>query len=195
MEENLTKGMILLDVGAEHGWMSAIYAGFVGAENMCLFEPCPEVWPNIKATWEANKLELPMITACGFLGEIEHLSLTCNERLWPEEAKADKLIENMKYRNIWGQGEETPQSTIDKLPFIPAAITIDVEGAELSVLRGAEQTLRKKRPVVWVSLHEKAMAEFYQHTPQQVQDFMKSCGYDGQFLGFDHEDHWIFMPR
>jgi FkbM family methyltransferase len=195
MEETLKKGTILFDVGAEHGWMSAIYAGFVGAENMCLFEPCPEVWPNIKATWEANKLEFPMMTACGFLGDVEHLSLSCNLSAWPEEAKADKLIENMKYRNIWGQGEDTPQSTIDKISVKPGAITIDVEGAELSVLRGAEETLRNVRPVVWVSLHEKAMAEFYQHTPAQLQEFMASCRYNGTFLGFDHEDHWLFTPR
>jgi hypothetical protein len=34
METNLRKGDILFDIGSETGWASAIYARFVGPENM-----------------------------------------------------------------------------------------------------------------------------------------------------------------
>lgn len=35
----------------------------------------------------------------------------------------------------------------------PAAVKIDVEGAELEVLRGGEETLRRCRPVIFLSTH------------------------------------------
>jgi hypothetical protein len=68
MRANLKEGDTLFDVGAEAGWISAIYAQFVGGGNMVLVEPCAELWPSIKATWEANELGIPRLTACGFFG-------------------------------------------------------------------------------------------------------------------------------
>ncbi len=35
----------------------------------------------------------------------------------------------------------------------PSAVKIDVEGAELAVLRGGEETLRRDRPVIFLSTH------------------------------------------
>src|SRR6266705_5885082 len=54
MEERLQKGDILFDIGVADGCVSAIYAQIVGAENLCLFEPEPVVWANIRALWEEN---------------------------------------------------------------------------------------------------------------------------------------------
>jgi FkbM family methyltransferase len=50
-------------------------------------------------------------------------------------------------------------------------VKIDVEGAELLVLRGAREILRKQRPCV-VFEHGKGAAEYYDTTPQNVYDFL-----------------------
>src|SRR5579859_2107197 len=67
MEANLHKGDILFDVGCELGWQSAIYARFVGPENMCLFEHVRELWPTIKEIWKMNGYEFPLTTSCSFV--------------------------------------------------------------------------------------------------------------------------------
>ena len=204
MEENLKPGDILFDVGAEVGWISAIYAQFVGAENMVLFEPVPENWKNLRTTWEQNGLSLPRLTACGLLSNEEKLSFVCNDRAWPEEAKGDLLIESVKYRHIDENAHNSPQTTIDRLvehgAFIgqlrPNAITIDVEGAELIVLQGAKQTLLDTRPLVWVSLHEGWVNRpGVDPKDQDVLDFMQGLGYSAEKLGVDHESHVMFRPR
>jgi FkbM family methyltransferase len=42
-----------------------------------------------------------------------------------------------------------PVMTLDDYDFEPALMKIDVEGAELDVLRGAEQTIRRHKPVIF----------------------------------------------
>jgi len=200
MEENLKRGDILFDVGAEIGWISAIYAQFVGAENMCLFEPCVELWPSLMETWRANELQTPKCCTKAFLAHSEQPGIiTIHHGSWPKEAKAGKILTNTKFRHINEDGKDIPRLTLDGFVSLtgyrPNAITIDVEGAELMVLRGAEKTMREIRPLVWVSIHEDAVIERYQQNPKDIYALMESLGYDGTNLGFDHEAHWLYRPR
>jgi hypothetical protein len=72
----------------------------------------------------------------------------------------------------------------DVLPedYTPTLIKIDVEGAELGTLRGAEQTLRNHRPVLLLE-HGLGSADFYDTRPEQVHDFLTELGY--RIFGLD----------
>jgi FkbM family methyltransferase len=201
MEANLKKGDVLYDIGSENGWVSAIYAQFVGAENMCLFEPCAELWPNIKETWYANDLPIPLLAAPGFLSDIGKGSFGFWSGQWPGVANAASLLANTKFQHL-DENPETPSAAMDDLVdmlgsrFTPDAITIDVEGAELSVLQGAQHTLEDARPLVWVSLHQGYVNRPGVHIlDQDVFNFMNAMGYENEFLGADHERHIFFRPR
>lgn len=66
----------------------------------------------------------------------------------------------------------------DALPadHAPALIKIDVEGAELQVLRGARATLARHRPLV-VFEHGLGSADHYGTRPEQVHDLLTELGY------------------
>lgn len=195
MQRHLERGMVLFDIGAEHGWISAILAGWVGGENMVLVEPSPEFWRNIRLTWEANGLVRPRLMAQAFCGS-EGIATGASQ--WPDCAAGDDEVPAMPYRYLHEPKHrlETPCTTIDVLAgqVPPAAITIDVEGAELTVLRGAVATLLTVRPLVWVSIHPDLMERDYGATPRELRAFMADQGYGGECLGIDHEEHWLFRP-
>lgn len=200
MEENLRRGDVLFDVGAETGWQSAIYARFVGAENMVLVEPCAELWPHVKAAWEENRLHVPAATCWSFMddGDIVNAEVLVEE--WPVPANAGRLMKNTKFLHLDESPHGAPHGSIDWLIWSsclqPKALTIDVEGAELRVLRGAESTLRTLRPLVWASLHEGFVSRpGVAPRNADVNAFMDSLGYEAQLLATDHERHVLYRPR
>jgi hypothetical protein len=80
------------------------------------------------------------------------------------------------------------------LPVIPSAITIDIEGAELLALQGAERTLLNERPIVWCSIHPDMLLKDYNTKPIEVLEFMEKMHYRSTFLAEDHELHFRFDP-
>lgn len=203
-DRHLRPGMTLFDVGAEHGWISAVLAKhYVGAENMVLFEPSPEFWVNIRKTWVANGLAAPLACWPGFVdNETSPTAFATNLRDgWPSWCIDDRLpeVEAMAYRSLANGPSEIRAITIDDFcdisGIIPEVINIDVEGAELKVLQGAERTLREDRPLVWVSVHPDLMQrDFGIDNVEVLFDFMASCGYGREYLGTDHEQHNFFAP-
>lgn len=58
----------------------------------------------------------------------------------------------------------------------PDVIKIDVEGAELAVLRGAERTLRSDRPTVILSVHPRQMVSLGA-TVEELEQLLRDLGY------------------
>lgn len=204
MQQHLKPGMVLYDIGVEHGWLSAVYGSFTGHGNMVLVEPSPEMWVNIRKTWEANKFDQPIASFQMFCGEHSNVRFgpkSTQVTVWPD-ATADwetaPETEAMAYRYLTAPGA-IGTVTIDQIAKVtkrvPDAITVDVEGFELEVMRGAEGTLRLYRPLVWLSVHPDLMAANAGHPDvQELFDFMTTCGYSREYLGTDHEQHHALFP-
>lgn len=208
MEATLTIGDLLIDVGAEQGWMSALCASFVGGSNMALAEPEPNAWGCIREIWQANGIEPPRASWAGLLagpnrGPSPYYppDLDFDPKIrdgWPGCAWDADPCGARAYRYLHEDKHvgSTPRSTLDAwckdADLQPAALTIDVEGAEAEVLRGAAGVLFRYRPVVWVSLHPDLMERDYGTTPAFVHGYMESFGYKGTHLATDHEEHWLY---
>jgi FkbM family methyltransferase len=190
---------VLWVVGAEHGYMAALWARLVG--STVLIEPSEYFWPNIRMTWEANELPMPSATIQAFAGADDPADLVAvvNVDSWPPCAASDVECSARPYRYLHDEKHraEIPTSTIDRAAAgIGAvdAISIDVEGAELSVLTGAQDVLRTARPLVWCSVHPDLMARDYGTTPAQLHAFMEAQRYAATHLATDHEMHYLYEP-
>ncbi len=198
MEKHLRKGDVLFDIGTEQGWCNLVYARMVGPENMVLIEPTQEFWPNIKALWDKN---YPGVKPKGFYDGLFSDKTTDLQRGgnnfidWPTVSGGD-LIDRNKYQYIHENTENVPEMTIDdyvtRTGIVPNALTMDTEGSEMLILKGAKQTLKKHTPKLWISVHPDMALRDYGVKPNEIHDYLKSLGYRGEYLATDHEEHWYY---
>ena len=199
MEQNLRRGDILFDIGTEAGWCNIVYGNIVGFENMVLVEPTPEFWPNIKEIWYRNTAHPPLACFAGFFSNISTLPIgVLPKHKFPSCADGD-LIDRNSYKYIHEHGNQIPQITLDAYCEMtgirPNAITIDCEGSEGLILRGAEQTLANGNLKVWVSEHDDLMWRDYNSTAEMIDQYMSELGYTREVLGLDHERHvYYYKP-
>lgn len=211
--ELMKPGMTVYDIGAECGDFTALYRSWVGVEGLVVpVEPQPAYWPSIRATLayagygvapplfvgfasDETDLHPPLLAAVGDEIEVDGLSG------WPRCAYGP-IAPDFGFRHLAQQTDGTRQLKIDHMTAClqcakPDAIVMDIEGAELRALRGALATLVCDRPLVWVSVHEPIMAEWYGHTIDDLERFMvEECHYRGRVLGTSGgEDYWLFQPE
>ncbi len=79
---------------------------------------------------------------------------------------------------------------VEALGMIPDLVKVDVEGAEMQVLRGAEQTLVRHKPALLLSLHPEPLAK-QGMSPQGVLDWLAERGYRCRIISRDHEIHVV----
>lgn len=205
MHERIKPGMTVLDIGTEEGDLSALIAQWLGDDGtIVLFEPNDFAWPNIKAIWEANKITTQTIKFPGFASPenksryITDSTSQCLE--WPKQSD-NPPIGNHGFRTLNEHGELLPQIRIDDFCSLfglrPDVITVDVEGSELEVLKGAYGVLKEHVPDVFVSVHPEFMWQQYGQYEQDLHGFMLDLKlYDRpEHLAFDHEHHYLFKAK
>jgi FkbM family methyltransferase len=196
----LNHGDVLYDIGVEHAWMSAIFARQVGGENMVLVEPGP-FWATIRKTWERNDLDMPIACWPGFAGaEVDMPDEGAAwVGAWPEGSEGKEQREALPYRHLNHHADQIPTITIDALARFtgrtPRGITCDVEGAEVIVLQGAEETLAVHRPILWISLHPDLIERDFEGTSDDFYHLLWDAGYTTEILRVDHETHVLALPE
>lgn len=217
----LKPGMVVYDIGAEEAEFSALAGSVVGSGFVHLFEPVPEVWPNIQAIMDANELD-PGGCFAGFVGArtmaphshdwrkmVEQTEYVVPKALWPKCSQGP--IREFSGFAVEVERPDIPSVSLDDYAAAtgawPDVLMIDVEGAEVQVLKGAMNVLREARPLVFCSVHPPVFFEKFGgnqfgqpelvpgegHDQQEyVFRIMSEAGYHARFLGWDHEAHWLF---
>lgn len=186
MLDNISEGDFVIDVGAEEGDISSLMA--IKGARMVLIEPSPTMWPHIKENWDLNKLPAPVCFE-GFASDKTDKDIAIGG--WPESA-LKKVINLRSFRHLNEESSITKQIKIDELGLQPKLITIDVEGSEFEVVKGATDTLKQFGPLLYISIHDDLMWERYKVWPHEMREYLFTLGYEGQALAWDHEMHWLF---
>lgn len=209
MLKTLTPQDILFDLGTEEGDISALLVKYSDC-NIVLVEPNHRVWSCIKAIWEANELKRPFDFYPGFFSSQNKFDSMFHPT-W-ELLETTGLESDHGFKQLYENYPDVPQVTLDKHCEItgvyPTVITMDVEGAEFEVIKGAEKTLREKKPIIFMSVHPEFMYESYRNTGEWLEKygerqhvvhllrFIDELGYTHRCIEYDyHELHMVFEPK
>jgi FkbM family methyltransferase len=142
----LQPGDVAIDVGANVGWHALLMAQRVGPSGRVFaFEPNPTTRDRLLAAIQANHFGQVVVDAraaadhagrMGFTAPVAGAVWDGTGRLLTE--RDGRTIDCVRLDDVAAERQ------IERV----ALIKIDVEGWELSVLRGAQRILREQRPVV-----------------------------------------------
>jgi FkbM family methyltransferase len=162
-------GGLLVDVGAHHGLMSVMFCLAAPSNRVVGFEPSLPLADVAKRLAELNRLADRMSFHTELVGEKPGVT-----RTWLDEHHFIRV-------DAPPEGQittETRVRTLDEIcaTLAPAVVKIDVEGAELEVLRGAMETLRTHRPVLLLEIHLNEM-EARGDDPREIGCILAQLGY------------------
>ena len=119
-----------------------------------------------------------------------------------EEMKGFQPLENVGASRIVEVGAFEVQCVrLDDMTLLPPPdfIKIDIEGWEMHALEGMKETLRAKKPAVFIEINRGALAD-NGFTPEHTTDFMENLGYSRMLLYPEKADwSWpqfdaLFLP-
>lgn len=142
----------LLDVGANLGLTALVMAKAAGPEaSLYAFDASETACQFIQRNAQLNNLAEQIQVVNAVLGDRSGLTLPF---YWDHAAGGASTIAGyLGHRIALNKVSLCLDDFVRQQTIQPDMIKVDVEGAEQQALRGAEQTLREHRPLVFVELH------------------------------------------
>jgi FkbM family methyltransferase len=149
---------VCFDVGGYGGYYAGLMA-LAGARKVLVFEPLPENACRVRDLCELNPalpIELHQLALGQHQGSADFLVMP--HSTMAKLASSPFLPGETPERTV-----TVPVTTVDSLVSSgqappPNLLKLDIEGAELQALRGAEQTLRAHKPRLFIEVHSSELA-------------------------------------
>ncbi|HZK80499.1 MAG TPA: FkbM family methyltransferase [Humisphaera sp.] len=156
LARHLRAGMTFFDVGANAGFFSLLGSSIVGTSGKVVsFEPHPETAEQLRAQMAANSVNNVTVVeaaVCEKIGTHKFSDDTAAVMAALDTAKAATRTVTVKTTTL----DHEVQSK-----SVPDVLKIDVEGAEIDVIRGAKQLIAQRRPILLVEIHSNELAAEY----------------------------------
>jgi FkbM family methyltransferase len=156
LEEFAPPGSLVIDVGANVGFFTVRFAGWVGQDGMVIaIEPEDQNHQHLLTT----------LARAGLLGRVTALKAVAAGEYGTMFLELNPLHPADHKLSLNGIGIPVPAVNIDGLmrdnpDYKLTLVKIDVQGAEMLVLEGSRETLRRVRPALFVELHEEGLGKF-----------------------------------
>jgi len=174
--KNLKSKKTLLDIGAHIGLVSIPAALNMNQDSKIIaFEPSNKNYKHLKNHIKANNFTKKIKLYKNLVGE-----KNCKKNFYysKDESPLNSIIKVKQIEKY--NSQSINQISIDyfckKSGIVPDIIKIDVEGAELNVLKGAKETILKYKPIIYLSVHPSHLKALG-YDLKQLKDLIKSLGY------------------
>src|SRR5665213_101102 len=177
LREFVPAGCLVIDVGANVGFFSIRFAKWVGDGGKVIsIEPEDRNYSHLLASLQReNLLERAEVLKAVAAAVSDSTFLEIN----PVHPADHKLSRD-------DTGLPVTAVTLDELvpdagPLRPALVKIDVQGAEMLVLRGAGHILNSAGPALFIELHEEGLKKFDTSVAAILE----------HLSGYDYEGYWL----
>lgn len=194
----LKPGDVIIDVGANSGLYSILYSQLAGEEGVVhAFEPDAATFSLLQENLRLNNCNnvltynFALSNKEGWIEMLtfnpENIKLISGDSFkYMQEVTADKMNDENTCINAYRLDDLKELTTAAKIDFIK----IDVEGAELLVLKGSVNTILKYKPVIIFELSGEWTNRF-NYKPYQLLGFLSELGYEMEEYDFQQ---WIARP-
>ncbi|MBR4252201.1 MAG: FkbM family methyltransferase [Kiritimatiellae bacterium] len=165
--EKVREGWHILDVGADVGYYSMLFRSKCGPRGaVAVFEPDPEAIPFLEKNIALNGFENIRVFRMALSDHrgTGMMKPAGKGQLYPDRIGdgGNATVEMAPFDELW------PELGWDRLDLVK----IDVEGAELSVLKGMERVLEKHHPHILMEVHPRQLKEVFQTSAGEVLHFL-----------------------
>lgn len=159
LNQLLTPDMVFVDVGANHGEFTAFAAKRLKEGQVIAFEPVSSLFQKLKQNVDVNAFSNVKLIPKGLSDKNSIVNIYTTEACFEDGTKHEglhtiystlkrsKILETIETISLDFFLETQNITRID-------VIKLDVEGAELAVLRGATKTIRRFKPVILMEVNE-----------------------------------------
>jgi FkbM family methyltransferase len=186
-------GDTVFDIGGHHGLMAVISALATGAKgSVFTFEPNPGARRYLEQHLALNGVQNVTVEDVAITdGDglrafyIQEGDVSWNSTIVPELSDSGRFGKSITVHTT------SVDSYVERTQRVPQVIKIDAEGSELLVLRGAEQTLRRHRPVLIMEFNP-ASAHAAGFTVGDCVAFLESLSYELTVMKSDSRGYYRF---
>ena len=146
IERSVERGRVFYDLGAHVSYFTLLASELVGSEGrVYAFEPVPRNLRYLKEHLRINfAANVQVIEAAVSDNDGEaHFEQTASSQMGYLKPDGDMRVATVCLNTLVANGTILP----------PAYIKMDVQGAEMCALRGAEQLLADHKPIIFLSTH------------------------------------------
>lgn len=201
---------VVIDVGAHSGQFAKLFAALAPQGHVYAFEPSPYALSILKPTLRYKNLRNITLVEAGLSSKEgqETLHIPIKKRgtlgfglahLGADES--GRAVQSYTI-NLITLDQFARAHNLTRLDFLKA----DIEGWELELLKGAEETIKRLRPAMLLEItpHQIARAGA---VPADIFDFLKPLGYTAYFTdehagyqvwpapAFDRTGDYVFVPN
>jgi FkbM family methyltransferase len=189
--DSLAPGQVFLDIGANAGYFSLLASRCVGESGRVLaVEPNPAMVKQLRQNTERNGLTNIAIAEAACSDSLE------DRNLYVANAYNTGLSSLSRDNLAWTKSVKVTCTTVD-LPVEKYGlhrvdlVKIDVEGAELQVLRGMTTVLKRLRPRIIIELIP-SLLEGFSTTVAAINEFLAAFHY--RTLSLEEHSNYLCVP-
>jgi FkbM family methyltransferase len=190
------EGQVVVDVGANRGTYTADFADLVGKSGLVIaIEPLQEKVDSLLRT-------------VGQQDNVRVMNLGCSDKtgertlyIPTRRGHPEHSLATFEHSGVTGQTLTVKTARLDDLQLTKpiSLLKVDVEGHELSVFRGALETLERDRPVLVAEIDQRQNCE----PIEKVFELLQSHGYQAYAIAkdgvvplaqFDKQRHQLDLP-